>query len=53
MASPRQYSPEFRERAVRMVAESAPGSNKRIGGPARISYETLASGSGKLRSTVA
>ena len=33
--------PEFRQRAVRMVAESPPGSNKRIAGQLGISYETL------------
>ena len=41
MARPRQYSQEFRERAIRMVAEADGGSMRRIASQLGISYETL------------
>lgn len=41
MARPRQYSQEFRERAIRMVAEGGDGSKRRIAQQLGISYETL------------
>lgn len=41
MARPRQYSNDFRERALRMVAESGSGSIRRIAEQLGISYETL------------
>lgn len=41
MARPRQYSQEFRERAIRMVAESGPGSITRVAGQLGIAHETL------------
>jgi transposase-like protein len=41
MARPRQYSSEFRQRAIRMVAESAGGFMRRIASQLGVSYETL------------
>lgn len=41
MARPRQYSQEFRERAIRMVAEADGGSMRRIASQLGISYETI------------
>lgn len=41
MARPRQYSNEFRERAIRMVAESGPGSISRVAIQLGVSGETL------------
>lgn len=41
MARPRQFNSEFRERALRMVAEGGSGSIKRIADQLGISYETL------------
>lgn len=41
MARPKRYSDDFRERALRMVAESPPGSIGRVADQLGISRETL------------